>query len=95
MPLSTKPFLAFALILTLVAGGPAVAEDGPQLVTLALIDTPWAMRLDVTGFHVQVDGVKPDGRFQRTKRSAFSGCMPTPLRNRPHHSECCPGRKNY
>lgn len=62
MPLSTKPFLAFALILTLVAGGPAAAEDGPQLVTLALIDTPWAMRLDVTGFHVQVDGVKPDGR---------------------------------
>ena len=40
MPLSTKPFLAFALILTLVAGGPAAAEDGPQLVTLALIDTP-------------------------------------------------------
>ena len=23
---------------------------------------PWAMRPDVTGFHVQVDGVKPDGR---------------------------------
>lgn len=62
MRLPTTPCVAIALILTLVANGVAIAEDAPHLATLALIDKPWAMRLDVTGFRVHLDGVKPDGR---------------------------------
>ncbi len=62
MPLSMKPTIAIPLLLLLVAIGPAGAEQRHQPVTLALIDMPWAMRLDVPGFRIQVDGVKPDGR---------------------------------
>ena len=62
MPLPKNPCVAIALIVTLITIGPVVAEDAPQLATLALIDKPWAVRLDVTGFRVHVDGVKPDGR---------------------------------
>ncbi len=62
MPLPTTRCVAIAVILTLMASDPAVAEDAPHLATLALIDKPWAMRLDVTGFRIHLDGVKPDGR---------------------------------
>ncbi len=62
MPLPMNPCVAIALIVTLLMIGPAGAEDAPRLATLALIDKPWAVRLDVTGFRVHVDGVKPDGR---------------------------------
>lgn len=62
MPLSATPCVVIAFILTLLAIDPAGADDAPHLVTLALIDKPWAVRLDVTGFRLHVDGVKPDGR---------------------------------
>lgn len=62
MPLSMKPTIAIALLLLFVAASPAVADERHQPVTLALIDMPWAVRLDVPGFRIQVDGVKPDGR---------------------------------
>lgn len=62
MPLPMHPCVAIAIISTLIPIGPVVAEDAPHLATLALVDKPWAVRLDVTGFRVLADGVKPDGR---------------------------------
>ncbi|MBS0170943.1 MAG: tetratricopeptide repeat protein [Nitrospira sp.] len=62
LSLSMKPNVVIAILLLLVVIGPALAEEHHQPVTLALIDKPWAMRLDVSGFRIQADGVKPDGR---------------------------------
>lgn len=62
MPLFTNLVVGIALTLALMAGSSAHAEDRPHLATLALIDKPWAMRVDVTGFRIHMDGIKPDGR---------------------------------
>ena len=62
MPPFTTSFLAGLLGSTLLAVGSAMATEPPQLATIALVEQPWAVALDITGYRVQVDGVKPDGR---------------------------------
>lgn len=62
MPSFTRTMFVNALGLTLMVAGTATGEETPHLATIALIDQPWAVTLDITGYRVQVDGVKPDGR---------------------------------
>lgn len=62
MPLSMKRLLASVLGYALIAAGTGFAEDIPDERSIALIDKAWAVRLDMTGYRVQADGVKPDGR---------------------------------
>jgi hypothetical protein len=47
---------------TLFAFGTAMATEPPQPAPIALVEQPWAVSLDMTGYRVQIDGVKPDGR---------------------------------
>jgi hypothetical protein len=42
--------------------GNAFAEQARHRVTIALIDKPWAVSLDLTGYTIHIDGVTPDGR---------------------------------
>ena len=58
----TRLILASALSLTVQAAGMALAQDASHQATIALIDKPWAVSLDITGYRVHVDGVKPDRR---------------------------------
>ncbi|MGC3976489.1 MAG: tetratricopeptide repeat protein [Nitrospira sp.] len=62
MPFSMKQLLASALGSVLVACGSGLAEEIAQQRSIALIDKAWAVRLDMAGFRVQADGVKPDSR---------------------------------
>ena len=62
MSLSIRLILASALSFAVQAAGIALADDAPRLASIALIDKPWAVRLDITGYRVHVDGVKPDSR---------------------------------
>ncbi len=67
-----RQILVGTLGLTLLAIGTARGEETPHLTNIALIDQPWAVALDITGYRVQADGVKPDGRryFLATNRAA-------------------------
>ncbi|MEK6803876.1 MAG: tetratricopeptide repeat protein [Nitrospirota bacterium] len=49
-----------------------MATKPPQLATIALVEQPWAVTLDITGYRIQVDGLKPDGRryFLATNNAA-------------------------
>ena len=58
----TGLILASALSLTVQAAGMALADDAPRQASIALIDKPWAVSLDITGYRVLVDGIKPDSR---------------------------------
>lgn len=62
MPLSTRLILASALSFTVQTAGITLADDAPRLASIALVDKPWAVSLDITGYRVQADGVKPDSR---------------------------------
>ncbi len=62
MSSSTRLLLASILSFALQAAGVALADDVPRLASIALIDKPWAVSLDITGYRVQADGVKPDSR---------------------------------
>ena len=62
MPSSTKLRLASVLGYILVTSGIVLAEDSPRQATIALIDKTWAVSLDIPGYRVQADGVKPDSR---------------------------------
>lgn len=62
MPASTKLLLATVLGYALVTAGVVLAEDHPRQTSIAFIDKTWAVSLDVTGYRVQADGVKPDSR---------------------------------
>lgn len=62
MSSSTRLILASALSFAVQAAGITLADDAPRLASIALIDKPWAVSLDITGYRVQADGVKPDSR---------------------------------
>lgn len=62
MPSSMNLLLATALGYILVTAGALHAEDSPHQSSVALIDKTWGVSLDMTGYRVQADGVKPDGR---------------------------------
>lgn len=62
MPSSTKLLLASIFSCTLVPAGAVLAEDRPHQASVALIDKTWAVSLDIPGYRVQADGVKPDSR---------------------------------
>ncbi|ULA67089.1 MAG: Cellulose synthase operon protein C [Nitrospira sp.] len=62
MPSSTKLLLASLFSCTLVMTGAVRAEDRPQQASVALIDKTWAVNLDIPGYRVLADGVKPDSR---------------------------------
>jgi len=57
-----KQLLASALGYALLASGAGLAEEIPHQRSIALIDKTWAVSLDMTGYRVQADGVKPDSR---------------------------------
>ena len=50
------------VILTLLSVGTASSEQPLQMAQIALVEKPWALAIDITGYRVQVDGLKPDGR---------------------------------
>ena len=62
MPSAMKQLLASALGYALMASGAGLAEEIPHQRSIALIDKTWAVSLDMTGYRVQADGVKPDSR---------------------------------
>lgn len=62
MPSSRIRLLASVLGYALMAAGTALAEEIPHERSIALIDKAWAVRLDMTGYRIQADGVKPDSR---------------------------------
>ncbi len=62
MSSSMKRLLASALGYALVVSGTGLAEEIPHHRSIALIDKIWAVSLDMTGYRVQADGVKPDSR---------------------------------
>jgi len=62
MPSYTQSFLIGVLGQTLFAFGTAMATEPPQPAPIALVEQPWAVSLNMTGYRVQIDGVKPDGR---------------------------------
>ena len=40
----------------------ASANEARHIATVALVEKPWAVSLDITGYNIHVDGVTPDGR---------------------------------
>ncbi len=40
----------------------ASANEARHIATVALVEKPWAVSLDITGYDIHVDGVTPDGR---------------------------------
>ena len=40
----------------------ASANEARHIATVALVEKPWAVSLDITGYNILVDGVTPDGR---------------------------------
>ncbi len=40
----------------------ASAHEARHIATVALVDKPWAVALDITGYNIHIDGVTPDGR---------------------------------
>lgn len=40
----------------------ASANEARHIATVALVDKPWAVALDITGYNIHIDGVTPDGR---------------------------------
>lgn len=62
MPSSRKRLLASVLGYALMAAGTGLAGEIPHQRSIALIDKAWAVRLDMTGYRIQADGVKPDSR---------------------------------
>lgn len=55
------PLLALAGLLLM--GTPAAGtEPAKRVTTIALVDKPWGFTFNGTGYKVQADGVKPDGR---------------------------------
>ena len=40
----------------------ASAKEARHIATVALVDKPWAVALDITGYNIHIDGVTPDGR---------------------------------
>ena len=62
MPSFTQSVLIGVLGQTLFAFGTAMATEPPQPAPIALVEQPWAVSLNMTGYRVQIDGVKPDGR---------------------------------
>ncbi|MCW5799045.1 MAG: tetratricopeptide repeat protein [Nitrospira sp.] len=57
-----KGLLASVLAYALIAAGTGFAEEIPHQRRIALIDKAWAVSLDMTGYRVQADGIKPDSR---------------------------------
>lgn len=45
-----------------LSAGLAFAEQPRHVATVALIEKPWAVSLDITGYTIHIDGVTPDGR---------------------------------
>ncbi len=40
----------------------ASANEARHIATVALVEKPWAVSLDITGYNIHIDGVTPDGR---------------------------------
>lgn len=40
----------------------ASANEARHIATVALVEKPWAVSLDITGYNIHVDGMTPDGR---------------------------------
>lgn len=62
MPSFTTSALVGTVGITLLTLSTVLAEEPPHVATIALAEQSWALNLDITGYRVQVDGVKPDGR---------------------------------
>lgn len=62
MPSFTQSVLIGVLGPILFTFGTAMATEPPQPALIALVEQPWAVSLDMTGYRVQIDGIKPDGR---------------------------------
>lgn len=59
---SMKSALLGILICVALPVSGAFPEMPRKIVTVALIEKPWGLSLDITGYEVRVDGVTPDGR---------------------------------
>ena len=57
-----KSVLAVLLGYSILFGSLALAEQPQRMVAVALIDKPWAVALDITGYTIRLDGVLADGR---------------------------------
>jgi hypothetical protein len=62
MPSFTRAVLTGIISLILLKTSSVSAEPTIQQARIALVEKPWALALDITGYHIQVDGIKPDGR---------------------------------
>lgn len=62
MSSSTKTLSLAALTVAALSVGIAAAEQPRQRATIAFVEKPWAMAVDITGYKVHMDGMKPDGR---------------------------------
>jgi tetratricopeptide (TPR) repeat protein len=59
---SMKSALLGILVCAALPLSDAFAEVSRKIATVALIEKPWGLSLDITGYEVRVDGVTPDGR---------------------------------
>ena len=59
---SMKAVLVGILFSSALSIGTALADQTRHRVMIALIDRPWAISLDLTGYAVHINGVTPDGR---------------------------------
>jgi len=57
MPSFTTSFLVGVLGPPLVAFGTAMATEPPQPAPIALVEQPWAVSLDMTGYRVKISVV--------------------------------------
>ncbi|MBI4002786.1 MAG: tetratricopeptide repeat protein [Nitrospira defluvii] len=62
MPGSMKSVLVGMLGCTVLSVSMALAEQPRHIATVAFIEKPWALALDITGYSIHINGVKPDGR---------------------------------
>ncbi len=62
MPSFTTSLLIGLLGPIHLAFGTAMAMEPAQPAVIALVEQPWAVSLDMTGYLVRIDGIKPDGR---------------------------------
>lgn len=62
MARSIKSVLLGVLVCAALPAGITSAEQPRHIATVALIEKPWAVALDITGYSVRIDGVTPDGR---------------------------------
>ncbi len=62
MPSSTRSVLLGALGFTVLSVSMAPAEQARHVATIAFVEKPWGVALDITGYSIHINGVKPDGR---------------------------------